>query len=118
MAEDPPAPTIDVHYVKSTAYREVSCDGAVGGETPANKLWIGFYSERLPIPRVVQHQLLRTDKEGEFQMDPDKPPVPIEGRTGILRNLEFGLYLSSATAASLHEWLGHQLAIMKGEEIK
>ncbi|TIX25562.1 MAG: hypothetical protein E5V37_26960 [Mesorhizobium sp.] len=116
MAEETPVPTIDVHYLKSSVYREASCDGAVGGQTPANKLWIGFYSERLPIPRVVQHHLRQTGKEGEFEMDREKPPVPIEGRTGILRNLEFGLYLTPEAAANLHQWLGNQLATLKGEE--
>lgn len=116
MTEEPSTPTIDVHYLKSDIYREASCDGAVGGQTPTNKLWIGFYSERLPIPRVVRHQLQRTDKEGEFQIDPNAPPVPVEARTGIVRNLEFGLYLTPKAAATLHEWLGAQLESMKGEE--
>ncbi|MER9702183.1 hypothetical protein [Mesorhizobium sp. M0146] len=118
MAEEPTAPTIDVHYLKSKIYREVSCDGAVGGPTPTNKIWIGFYSERLPVPRVVRHQLLATETEGEFVMDPNAQPVPIEARTGIVRNIEFGLYLTPAAAKTLHEWLGIELAAIKGEESK
>lgn len=119
MAEEPTEPTIDVHYLKSPSYRESSCDGVVGGQTPANKIWIGFYSERLPMPRVVRHKLLPTgENKDEFQFDPDTPPVVVESRSGIVRNLEFGLYLTPETAQTLHSWLGNQLASIKGEESK
>lgn len=115
MTEETPAPTIDVNYIKSAQYREVSCDGAVGGPTPGNKLWVGFYTERLPIPRVVQHTLKSSGSSGEFQIDTDVPPVPLDSRSGIIRNMEFGLYLTQDTAAELHAWLGRHLAGLRGE---
>jgi hypothetical protein len=116
MAEDAPAPTIDVSYIKSGNYREAGCDGAVGGPTPNGKVWIGFYTERLPVPRVVRHQLKATDDPEEFQLDTDHAPTPVEGRSGIVRNLEFGLYLTPDTAEELHRWLGRHLKFMKGEK--
>lgn len=109
-------PTVDVHYLKSGNYREAACDGAVGGRTPSDKIWVGFYSERLPLPRVVRHQLKPVGDAGEFQMDLEKPPIPLEGRAGIVRNLEFGLYMNADVARELHDWLGKRLLELKGEE--
>jgi hypothetical protein len=109
------APSIDIHYLKCSGYREASCDGAVGGLTPQNKLWVGFYTERLPIPKVVKHQLKFSGKD-DLVIDESVPPIPVEARSGLIRNLEFGLYLTSETASELHQWLGRQLDLIHGRK--
>jgi hypothetical protein len=115
MTDDAPDPTIDINYLKSGDYREVSCDGAVGGPTPSEKIWIGFYTERLPVARVVRHKLLPIEGTEEFILDPNSEPVTIDSRAGVIRNLEFGLYLTQDTAKHLHEWLGKQIKINEGD---
>lgn len=114
MADQEPMSTIDINYIKSNEYREVACDGAIGSATPTGKLWVAFYTERLPLPRIVRHEMLSSPDSTELRIDPNKPGTPLEGRVGLIRNVEFGLYLSEATASKLHEWLGSQIESMKG----
>jgi hypothetical protein len=109
MPEEDTQSTVDINYLKSVAYREVACDGAIGSLTPKGKLWLAFYTERLPLPRIVRHELISSTEPQELRIDPDKPGVTIDGRAGVVRNVEFGLYLSVSTARKLHEWLGSQL---------
>jgi hypothetical protein len=53
--EPPPKPAkIQFHYIKGPDYREAACHGVIGGPTPAGKVWLAFFSERGPIPRVVE----------------------------------------------------------------
>jgi hypothetical protein len=115
MPEKDPQNTIDINYQKSEQYREVYCDGAVGSQTPPGSLWVGFYTERLPLPRIVRHEMIASPDSAELRIDPDKPGVVLEGKVGIVRNVEFGLYLSVPTARKLHEWLGSQIELMKGD---
>lgn len=106
---------IDIHYIKSNAFREAACDGALGGGTPSGKLWIGFYTERNPLPRIVRHQLVPIGPD-TFGIDPAEPGTVLDSRAGVVRNLEFGLYLTLDTARQLHEWLGRQLEAAEGKK--
>ena len=112
MADQDPGKTIHINYIKSNDYREVACDGALGSSTPAGKLWVAFYTERLPLPRIVRHELQQSAESSELRIDPNSPGVTIDGRVGIVRNVEFGLYMSPEAARKLHEWLGEQLALI------
>jgi hypothetical protein len=109
MASEDPKSTIIINYIKSLSYREAACDGAVGSVTPTRKLWLAFFTERLPLPRIVRHEMIPSPEGNGLTIDPDKPPEVIEGRAGVVRNVEFGLYLSPSAAKTLHEWLGSQL---------
>jgi len=100
--------TVDIHYIKTPDFREVACDGALGGPTPRGKLWLAFYNERFPLPRVVQHQLTPAPA-GDLTIDESKPGVVVETRRGVVRSVEFGVYLDLDTAAKLHRWLGNYL---------
>jgi hypothetical protein len=111
MAETKDQKTIDINYIKSNDYREVACDGAIGGATPSEKLWVAFYTERLPLPRIARHELISTSSS-DMRVDPDKPPLVLDGRAGIVRNVEFGLYLTRDAARTLHAWLGSQIEFL------
>lgn len=108
-------PTVDINYIKSHDFREVACDGVVGGPTPNGKLWLSFYTERLPLPRVVRYALIPGGQAGEFSVDTSNPGVPLESRGGIVRNVELGLYLSVETAEHLRDWLERHIKEIKGE---
>lgn len=103
------APFIDIHYLKTPGFREVSCDGAMGGSTPHGKVWLAFYSERFPLPRVMRHRL-KSFEEGGTGIDPEAEATVVEARRGLIRNVEFGVYMSIETATDLHKWLGEYLA--------
>jgi hypothetical protein len=115
MAEEEAGRAIDVNYLKPHYFRESACDGILGGPTPQGKLWIGFYTERLPLPRIIRHKIVETEK-GQFRIDGHDQGLPIESRSGIIRNMEFGAFLSVETAKQLHTWLGDQIsAITKSD---
>jgi hypothetical protein len=100
--------TIKINYLKTNDFREVACDGVLGGPTPQGKVWLAFYTERFPIPKIVEHSLLEKGQEGQFSIEGD--PVVIDTREGILRNMEFGVYMSFAAAEQLRDWITLQLA--------
>ncbi|MCJ2047985.1 hypothetical protein MKK58_26105 [Methylobacterium sp. J-078] len=116
MADDTEKPTVDVNYVKSAAFREVLSEGIIGGPTPNGQLWMAFYNERFPIPRIVRYQLRSSDDGQGVEVDGSGPSTVLEGRSGIIRNIEFGVSLSIDTAETLHKWLGSQLASMRGDK--
>lgn len=109
MSENATENTLNVNYLKTGDFREVSADGILGGPTPHGKLWVCFYNERMPVPQVVRHKLIQLNETGDFQIDAGSPGVPIEGRTGVVRSMEVGVYISYETAREIHEWLGKQL---------
>ena len=112
MAEDSPIQkTIAVNYLKSNDFREVACDGALGGLTPQGKLWVAFYAERFPMPRIVEHDIITESGQApdEVTIDMNSGRV-IESRSGIVRHVEFGVYLTIESAKTLHDWLGKQIA--------
>jgi hypothetical protein len=61
LADDAEATTVDINYLKSISFREVACDGVLGGPTPHGKLWLAFYTERLPL--LVASRLARSRAE-------------------------------------------------------
>ena len=111
MPDQPVPKRVSIHYLKSEQFRECHVDGAVGGQTPKGSVWIGLYSERLPIPLEAVHDLKPVDGApndlalGEMNEDATKT------KTGIIRTLEVGLHLDLATARALYEWLGEVDAI-------
>jgi len=118
-AEPAGAPlSLTVNYLKSADFREITCHGAVGGPTPNGELWLAFYTERLPLPRIARHKLKPTETEGLFTIDEEAPAEPVESRQGIIRNVEFGLYMSVETAEKLHAWLERNIDSLKHREDK
>ena len=106
-------PPFPINYIKVGGYREASCDGAIGGPTSQAKLWVGFYSERQPIPRVVAYSAKRNpDDPATVDVDEKAKPVFVESRQGLVRNVEFGIYMSVEVAQKLHDWLGNQIGRM------
>ena len=109
------APTVDIHYIKPTAFREAACDGVIGGPTPNGKIWLAFYSERFPLPRIMRQTLVKQDGEASLRFDASVPATVIESRQGIIRSVEFGAYLTLETAKQLHAWLGEHIAASENE---
>jgi hypothetical protein len=104
---------ITIHYDKVASYREVACDGALGGPTPQQKLWLAFYTERFPLPRIVEQSLQKAPLPDTFQIDETIPANVLDSKTGIIRNVEFGVYLSLDSAERLYTWLGAQIENLK-----
>jgi hypothetical protein len=90
---------IEFHYEKTSQYRVVHVDGAIGGFTPRGDLHVALYSERVTIPKRTVHEVV----DGELHQTQQ------DGKRGFMREIEVSLVMDKETAAALHEWLGTQL---------
>lgn len=100
---------LKISYIKTSAFREIACDGVLGGPTPQGKVWLSFYTERMPIPKTVEHTL-EVNEEGVARLS-EKPTI-LDSREGIIRNVEFGVFMNRSVAEQLRDWLSRQLASM------
>lgn len=118
MTDEPHVSTnkVQFHYIKSPSYREVACHGVFGGPTPQGLLWVSLFSERGPIPRIVEYSI--EGKPGdviEFS-EATAAPTHIESRAGVIRHVEISTYLDHETAKKLHHWLGQQIATLESNK--
>lgn len=97
------------HYIKSNAYRVVHADGIFGGPTPNGHIYVSFFSERGPIPTVVEHAA--TDLGGGRALLGDQ--IRTEGKEGIIREIEVGAMMTLDMAKKLHAWLGETIKKME-----
>jgi hypothetical protein len=104
---------IQFHYIKSPDYREIACHGVLGGPTPHRVIWMSLFSERFPIPRVVEYAI-NGEPGQEVMFDEASKPSSIETRTGVIRHVEVSAYLDIETAKRVHKWLGEQITQLEG----
>jgi hypothetical protein len=111
---------LQFHYIKGPAYHEVACHGAIGSPTPQGKIWMALYSERQPLPRMVEYHLPQPEP-GVTSVKLDEgnaTPAFIDSRTGIIRHVEFSTYLDIETAERLRDWLATQITQAKANAAK
>jgi len=103
---------LQFHYIKGPNYRELFCDGAIGGITPSGKrICISFYAERGPIPRLLEYDVHSPGKGQPVQLDEAKTsPSRIESRDGVVRHIESSIYLDVDVAKLLVEWLNARIS--------
>lgn len=102
MAES--ADKIRIEYVKSNLFRVVHCDGAFGGTSPRLQLFVTFYSERFPIPKVLTYHPTTTGAPGREVLEER------ESKEGIIREAEFGILLDLPAAKGFAVWLNEKIA--------
>jgi len=91
------APTtakLQFHYIKSPDYREIACHGALGGPTPQKVIWMSLFSERFPIPRVVEYEINGEPGQQVMLDEAALKPSSIESRAGVIRHVEVSAYLT------------------------
>ena len=120
MADEPSRTAkLQFHYIKSPDYREVGCDGVLGGVTPRRKIVMSLFSERGPIPRLVEYDLHVSGDEKSFEFDEGfATPSHIDTRHGIVRHVEVTSYLDVDVARRLQKWLGDRIAEIEGGDEK
>ena len=89
-----------LHFIQSSQHRVVHGDGVWGGPTPQGNIAIGFFSERGTTPQKVIH----TVSEGKLGEDIDR-----KVDRGFVRELDFTVLVSPATAHYIADWLKTQL---------
>ena len=102
----PDSPVVRFHYLKSNAYRVIHVDGILGGPTPTGLLHFSFYTERLPIPTLVEHAT--TDVGGGRVKLGDE--IRREGKEGIVRDVEVGVIMTVDMAIKLRAWLDDKIS--------
>ena len=107
---------LQFHYIKGPGYRETACHGAIGSVTLQNKIWMALYSERRPIPRMVEYDVSAPEGADVVEFNEAKAvPSYTEGRSGVIRHVEFSSYLDLDVAIRLHAWLGERIAEVQGK---
>jgi hypothetical protein len=97
--EKSPTPTeFTFHYQKSSLHRTVRIDGAYGVIGPHGDLSITLYNERFPIPRAIVQQV---SPSGEVL----PKIVQIEGKDGMVRELEVTMSINPTAAVNLAKFL-------------
>lgn len=92
---------VNFHYVKSPHFRVLHVDGAVGGVTPRGHIHAAFYSER---PAIAKHTTHEIDPSGHLGSE-----KIIEGKDGIVREMDVDIILSRTAAVELQDWLSSRI---------
>ena len=112
MAADVP-PRVQFHYKKSNNFRVVHGDGVWGGATPKGGIAMTFFSERAPIPQVLEQAINPDGSLGEEMTD---HRVALEG---VVREVEVTVVMDVSVAKSLIPWLySHVQALEKTQSTK
>ncbi len=98
MEEDKNA-TINIYYEKNSQYRTIHADGVLGGLTPKNAINLNFYSTRNVIPKHRIHQITSSGTLEKVGINSE------DSKKGIIREIEFGVYMSKETATEIYEFL-------------
>ena len=99
----------DFFYDRSPGYRAVHADGFVVSPNAKRAIAITFYSERLAIPKHVRLDFRDAEaEEVEEQI--------IDGKKGILRQMECTAFIDAETAEELRDWLSRAISAIDGTD--
>src|SRR5437870_13056089 len=103
-----PAPKkLRIEYQKSQSFRVIHADGAYGGTSPRLQLFVAFYSERFPIPKVLTYEMgVKGAPEHEILEERDS-------KEGIIREVEVGVMLDINAAKGFAAWLNQQVEALE-----
>jgi len=99
-----PSDKLRIEYVKSNFFRVVRADGAIGGTSPRLELFVTFYNERFPIPKVLVYN---TTPDGA---PADEVRSERESKEGVIREAEIGITMDLPTAKSFAVWINEKVA--------
>jgi len=92
-----PQEEFTLHYKKTDSYRTYSVDGAFGGLTSQNKLYLELFIERHVTPISVTHKVTKDGRLGEV--------VSQEAKQGGIRQIEAGLIMDLKVAQALRDFI-------------
>lgn len=88
--------TIEFNYIKGNYFRIVHADGVMSNGTPHGNLFLGFYSERFPLP---DSQTFEINEEGRTISEVvEKRKI---NSNGVMREVEVGVMLDIELAKVL-----------------
>jgi hypothetical protein len=115
MANDSPQElpkTILIHYIKSPMYRTAHADGIYGGITPQRNIHMSFWSERTPIPQLIEHEI---KPDGFLGNEIIGARI---GKTGLVREVDFDVVLSLETAKAMIGWLSEKVMALEAHTLQ
>lgn len=102
---------ITFKYVYPDNLPDLYVNGLWGGTTPRKEIYVHFYSERLPIPKTIIHELGKNKTVGK--------PKSIEQGGDVVRLVQASLVLDVHTAIEFRDWLDRRIKfINKSKKIK
>lgn len=104
MAESTPPSSVKIFYEKGRLFRVIHVDGALGGLTPSRQIFVSLYNQRSPLPKMVEQRLSVDGKLGEV--------INRETKTGVFREMEIGLVLTSEAAQEIAKFLLQQAKML------
>ena len=96
---------VTFHYLKSSQYRVIHVDGAVGGPTPSGFLHIAMYNEHPAIPREMTYGV---QPNNALASEPKK----VVTKGGIVREMEADVLMNLATAIQFRDWLDGNIKLL------
>jgi hypothetical protein len=106
MAEDI-RKQVKFDYIKSNSFRVVHADGAWGGVTPSQNIFMALYSQRAPIPQQTSHEVLTGGQLGSEIRDQRV------ARDAIIREVEVGVQMDLGVARALVDWLHEKIEVLE-----
>ena len=97
MPEDQPKDVIRFHHLKAPDFTTKHVDGALASEAIQGGVLLVFFIERYAIPQMVEHELKEDGTVGDV--------VKIEGKEGIIREIQTGIILGEDGARNLRDRL-------------
>lgn len=104
MAETTPPSSIKIYYEKGKFFRVIHVDGALGGLTPTRNIFVSLYSQRNPLPTLIEQRFSSDGTLGEV--------INREGKVGLFREMEIGLVLTAPVARELAGFLTEQAKLL------
>jgi hypothetical protein len=100
---------LTIHLIKSSGFRVVHCDGAIGGPSPNGEfIHMAVYSERVPIPIQMTYAMAA---DGVM-----KDAGQRVAREGVVREIEFDMIMTPQTADRLADWLKERVSFIRATE--
>lgn len=92
-------PRIVFEYLKSSHFRVIRADGAIGSITPRGFIHFALYSDRPAIPRKIVNTI---NPDGTLGSEVEEERVC---REGIVREMDVDVFMTVDTADSFANWL-------------
>jgi len=99
---------LDIHYIKTQSYRTFHVGGVFGGLTPRKEIYMEFFIDRAPTPRMIKHAVTPSGGIGDEIMR--------DSKEGLVREIECGAIMDIPTAIMLRGWLDDKIKKAEEEE--
>lgn len=91
--------SVKFDFVKSSLFRTIHVDGAVGGITPQMGVYMSLFNERQPLPRQTTYVVQGNGQIGDEILELR------DSRDAVVREMEVGIVMSLETAEAVLNWL-------------